>query len=72
MEKELLESMVGKRISFHKMGSPHLLFGDVVKVTDTSIALTFRGRLQVHTLNSLIDVEESEERHRQNDTKRCY
>ena len=59
MEKEILVRFLGKTIVFHKTGSSYLLFGRLEKVTDTSIVLEFKGRTQLHSLDSLEDVRES-------------
>ena len=58
MEKEIIRRFIGKKVVFHKVGSDINYIGILLEVTDSSMLVEFRGMLQTHFLEHVIDIQE--------------
>lgn len=64
MEKTLVERFIGKKVAFNKYGfinqdgAPRTFVGILKEVTNESILIEFEGRLQVHKLYDITEMEE--------------
>jgi len=59
MEREIAERFVGKRVAFKRNDNTLTFVGILKEVTDNSILIIFRGNLQYHSLDFIVQMEEA-------------